>query len=874
MKAPGGENGPAEAGQRGHLIWFWLIMLLALGLRLYNLHEEPVFLDAYTSVVHLEPPDAWQESPYYERWRMSVNHEARDGLLEYLKANRRFDPATMPMYYSLEYLWSRWVGRTIPVIRLLSVLLGMMILPVIYLFGRSLWGRHAGLVAMALTALSPVYCYYSREIRMYILLGLLALLSSYTFMQLWRDRRLRWWFLHGGCAFLLLWTHPFATLLPFAQGLFLLFFYWREFGRIVKWGFLQIFVAIPPLIYIASIRFWGKDQTSFLMIPELRIFLGDLLADDAVNLTYQFVAMPAAWLHFVSEKTAQSIVRIANEAGYVLIALIIVSTGWLGLALTWKAFRRKEKAESGEAAAHDSGKWYCYLLLWWLVPPLVLYAASVFWRPCIHPRYTVHCALALYLLLGGAAAMLPGRWTRRLAAAVLVGFFAFEQMYVFGSIQGPDWKSAAEYIHENAKEDDLIIHHDWFYTRAFIYNLGPTPQAVSFGRTYANMAEQAAFYLGLNKPSRGPEGGIAEAWVVARTWGYKTAFASVMEEELAKRNLVFTKDTYMDRDMVHVYHVRRNPDGTPPIENAFPLHEDAPKEFTDLWVEFWRIPDYYLCVETAEKSLEIDPDWARGYSCLGMTLRELGRTDEALAAFQKAVEIAPSDYLWTHISIGMILTEKGRYDEAIASIQRGLDEDPAYAWAWTCLGKAYAKKGMYEKAVEAFERSIALDPNDLRSTTALEEVRQTMRDAPEETLSETAPDTLKDPGAASQTPEGPVSADLIRKGFAALEMDEVEEAAAAFRQVIERDADIADAHAGLGLAHWAEGRHDAAYTEISRAFELDRALREPYGPLVDAALNAKDAAAVRKEMRKLRKKKLQLPRPVRRRLKQDYPDSD
>jgi 4-amino-4-deoxy-L-arabinose transferase-like glycosyltransferase len=149
------------------------IVLLAFGLRLARLGFQPLWWD--------------------EGW--SVYFAAADipTLLE-----RTAVDIHPPLYYLLLRAWSEVVGWGVPSLRLLSVLIGTAAVPLLYLVGRRLLGRQAGLLAALLLAVSPLHVYYSQEVRMYglvTLFGLAALLFALAWQAEARARR--WAYLLG-----------------------------------------------------------------------------------------------------------------------------------------------------------------------------------------------------------------------------------------------------------------------------------------------------------------------------------------------------------------------------------------------------------------------------------------------------------------------------------------------------------------------------------------------------------------------------------------------------------------------------------------------------------------------------------------------------
>jgi 4-amino-4-deoxy-L-arabinose transferase-like glycosyltransferase len=80
-----------------------------------------------------------------------------------------------PLYYALLGGWSQLFGLAPVALRLLSVMVGVLAIPLAYAVGRWLGGRRAGLLAAMLFTISPLAIYYSQEIRMYALVALWAL---------------------------------------------------------------------------------------------------------------------------------------------------------------------------------------------------------------------------------------------------------------------------------------------------------------------------------------------------------------------------------------------------------------------------------------------------------------------------------------------------------------------------------------------------------------------------------------------------------------------------------------------------------------------------------------------------------------------------
>lgn len=88
-----------------------------------------------------------------------------------------------PLYYLILSGWQKLVGTSEFALRSFSAFAGVLTVLFTIQLGRWLDGWRVGLVAGLFTAVSPPLIYYSQEARMYSLLGLLAVASTYVFVQ-------------------------------------------------------------------------------------------------------------------------------------------------------------------------------------------------------------------------------------------------------------------------------------------------------------------------------------------------------------------------------------------------------------------------------------------------------------------------------------------------------------------------------------------------------------------------------------------------------------------------------------------------------------------------------------------------------------------
>ena len=78
-----------------------------------------------------------------------------------------------------------------------------------------------------------------------------------------------------------------------------------------------------------------------------------------------------------------------------------------------------------------------------------------------------------------------------------------------------------------------------------------------------------------------------------------------------------------------------------------------------------------------DRALQLKPDFAEALSNRGLILQELDRFDEALAAYDRSLQLRP-DLADTHANRGNALQELARHEEALAAYRRALEIKPGY----------------------------------------------------------------------------------------------------------------------------------------------------------------------------------------------------
>ena len=87
--------------------------------------------------------------------------------------------------------------------------------------------------------------------------------------------------------------------------------------------------------------------------------------------------------------------------------------------------------------------------------------------------------------------------------------------------------------------------------------------------------------------------------------------------------------------------------------------------------------------------MKVNPNYEEAHSNLGLALFQKGQVDDAVAQYQKALEIDPNSFV-THSNLGLVLFQKGEPDEAITQFREALRLKSNFRPAQDSLDKAQA----------------------------------------------------------------------------------------------------------------------------------------------------------------------------------------
>jgi 4-amino-4-deoxy-L-arabinose transferase-like glycosyltransferase len=187
-----------------------------------------------------------------------------------------------PLYLILGWLWAHVFGSGEVGLRSLSAVVGIGVIPLIYLSGAELVSRRAGLVAAAFAAVNPFLIWYSQEAREYMLLVFTCTGSLLFFARAWRrsgDRELLGWALFSALALL---TQYFAGFLIAAEGV-LLVYRLRSRSSLIA----LLAVGVLEAVLIPHVTSLLGNPLEFIVSVPLSVRLQQVPVSFAMNTLYQ-----------------------------------------------------------------------------------------------------------------------------------------------------------------------------------------------------------------------------------------------------------------------------------------------------------------------------------------------------------------------------------------------------------------------------------------------------------------------------------------------------------------------------------------------------------------------------------------------------------
>ena len=183
--------------------------------------------------------------------------------------------------------------------------------------------------------------------------------------------------------------------------------------------------------------------------------------------------------------------------------------------------------------------------------------------------------------------------------------------------------------------------------------------------------------------------------------------------DMAKKyyELAISKDETYDRAYYYLAHILdRMGKKDDAMECLFRCIELDPYDYVsynDLGSFYEERSEYETALKYIDKSLEICPSYFRALYNRGVVLYKMGKPEEALEEYKKALDESTEDDIYLNMSA--IYISKKDYKSAIEILLEGIEENPDSENLYYNLGCSYEKLGKRAEAVVAIKKSIELN---------------------------------------------------------------------------------------------------------------------------------------------------------------------
>jgi len=437
---------PASGGTRWEwrgelmpLVALMLVTLIGGALRRYHLGQQGLWFDEADLVIRAREP-----------WGHLFANFVRPG-------------ENGPLYTLGLSLWMHIAGTSEAAVRLPSALFGTLAIPALYGLGRELRGPRLGLIAAAFLALSPFAHWYAQDAKMYSLVILTAIATTWLLLVALR-RGGRWWAAYVIVGALGVFVHAAVTLVLVAQVVIVAVLWRRGIGtrpgkRQGQWLFaLAVVVALPFVVWGGAFLVhlgptWQPEATPWAIVGTMLNEFGATHRADANTQT------EARWLYLA---LAMLGIVLTSWAAHVRINLPAANP------LSWRERVRGRRVVSVPVANMPfQGYWTPGQVLLIVgccaAVPVLLFSLLSLRRAIFADRYLI-VALPGYLLLValGLDGVLHWRIGWLVAAVsgvalVALAWIPLSTVNLSAQSQKEDWREAYRHIAEHARPGDGVL---------------------------------------------------------------------------------------------------------------------------------------------------------------------------------------------------------------------------------------------------------------------------------------------------------------------------------------------------------------------------------------------------------------------------------
>jgi tetratricopeptide (TPR) repeat protein len=294
---------------------------------------------------------------------------------------------------------------------------------------------------------------------------------------------------------------------------------------------------------------------------------------------------------------------------------------------------------------------------------------------------------------------------------------------------------------------------------------------------------------------------------------------------------------------VRLYREGRIPEAAEVLRNVVRLNPGAQRERRLLAAALLHLRQVTASEAEVRGLLEVNQTDSVAWALLGGVLRERGRPDEAVRAYERAVRHDPENVLWrmnlaqvlmeldepdralvqleaveetdqqADAVLGLrvaILLDSGRVSEALELAEARVEENPQDPLGYELKGRCLVRRAQLEEAGKAFETALGLEPSRITSLWLLLQLETDHKGRVDEALRHARAAVDANPGDARM---------LYALGFCQLVAGDVLAARSSFRSVVEQLPENVEARIQLARLEFEFRDYDRAHRVLEPVLE-------------------------------------------------------
>jgi len=154
------------------------------------------------------------------------------------------------------------------------------------------------------------------------------------------------------------------------------------------------------------------------------------------------------------------------------------------------------------------------------------------------------------------------------------------------------------------------------------------------------------------------------------------------------------------------------------ISNAILNNSRIPQFYNNLGIALRALGKFEEAVQAYQKALMLKPDYADACYNMGNSLASLDRHAAALEQYEKALMFKPDD-AYTYYNIGVAMQELGRHAEAVGNFKRAIQLNHDTTEVYRAMAASQKAQGRYADAINTLKQALCLKPDCAHTHTDL-----------------------------------------------------------------------------------------------------------------------------------------------------------